>query len=123
MEQQTQLKATQRQFNSGQGVAISTYNAVMINAFQLIKATAKDFDGSIFDDFITLYNDKTYSKAKLANEINGEIADGYRGAVGLYAEQELKQAGSEYSIEWLINVNNKALEAVKALSTQHIDFC
>lgn len=122
-QEQTQLKATQRQFNSGQGVAINTYNAVMINAFELIKATAKDFRGSIFDDFIILYNDKTYSKAKLANEINGEITDGYRGAVGLYAEQELKQAASEYSIEWLINVNNKALEAVKALNAQHIDFC
>lgn len=117
------LKAQTRQFNNGQGVAISTYNAVMINAFQLIAATAPNFKGSIFDDFITLYHDKTYNKAKLANEINGEIADGYRGAVGLYAEQELKQAGSEYPIEWLVNVNNKALEAVKALNTQHIDFC
>lgn len=117
------LKATQRQFNNGQGVAVSTYNAVMINAFELIKATATNFEESIFNDFINLYYDKSYSKTKLANEINGEIADDWEDQSGAYAEMELDVAGSEYSIDWLINVNNKALEAVKALSTQHIDFC
>lgn len=53
------MKAQQKEFYAGQAVVVNTYNTIMINAFQLMQATATNFKGSIFDDFITLYNDKT----------------------------------------------------------------
>lgn len=111
------MKAQQKEFYAGQAVVVNTYNTIMVNAFQLMQATATNFKGSIFDDFINLYNDKTQDKVELANEINREMTAEYQGNQGLYAKADLKEAGIKYTFEWLANVNNKAIETVKAFKS------
>ena len=117
------MKLKKIEFHQGQAVAVNTYNTIMINAFQLMQATATNFKGSIFDDFINLYNDKTQDKVELANEINREMTAEYQGNQGLYAKADLKEAGSEYTFEWLANVNNKASETVRAFNKVNFSIC
>ena len=111
------MKAQQKEFYAGQAVVVNTYNTIMVNAFQLMQATATNFKGSIFDDFINLYNDKTQDKVELANEINREMTAEYQGNQGLYAKADLTEAGIKYTFGWLANVDNKAIETVKAFKS------
>ena len=117
------MKLKKIEFHQGQAVAVNTYNTIMINAFQLMQATATNIKGSIFDDFINLYNDKTQDKVELANEINREMTAEYQGTQGLHAKADLKEAGSEYTFEWLANVNNKAIETVRAFNKVNFSIC
>lgn len=117
------MKIKTIKFHPGQAVAVNTYNTIMVNAFWLIQATATNFKGSIFDDFITLYNDKTQDKVELANEINEEITMSYHGKPGAWAEADLKDMGSKYTYEWLANINNKAIETVRAFNEVDFSIC
>lgn len=119
------MKAQKKEFCQGQAVAVNTYNTIMVNAFWLIKMDTKpqDFKGSIFDDCIALFNDKTEDKTELANEINGEIVDAYQGEQGVYAREDLKEVKTKYSYEWLANINNKAIETIRAFSKVDFSIC
>lgn len=116
------MKAIKKEFYQGQAIATNTYNSIMINAFWMIKLDTKadKFKASEFDDFITLFNDKTQDKTELANMINDEITHSYDGEAGAYVKEELKQVETSYNYEWLANINNKAIETVKAFN--NIDF-
>ena len=117
------MKAQKKEFYQGQSVVVNTHNTIMVNAFWLMQATATNFKGSVFDDFITLYNDKTQDEVELANEINNEITMAYHGKPGAWAEADLKDAGSKYTYEWLANINNKAIETIRAFSKVDFSIC
>lgn len=116
------MKAVKKEFYQGQAIVTNTYNNIMINAFWMIKLETKadKFNGSEFDDFITLFNDKTQDKTELANMINDEITHQYQNEAGAYVKEALKQVETSYSYEWLVNINNKAIETVKAFN--NVDF-
>lgn len=112
------MEAKQMTFYTGRATQTNTYNSIIRNAFELIKATAnpEKFKGSEFDDFLTLLNDKTQDKTELANYVNEDITEAYQGDKGAYMKEELKRVESSYSYDWIANINNKAIEAARALS-------
>lgn len=112
------MKAIKKHFYAGKAITTNTYNNIMINAFWMIKLATKPegFQGSTFDDFITLANDETQNKTELANLINDFMTETYHNKQGEYIKKDLEEVKSKYTFEWLANINNKAIEAVKAFN-------
>lgn len=112
------MKIKTIKFNRGQAVAVNTYLNIINNACEVINSHCKadKMNNTFFKDVQDLLNDRTIDNTTLVNEIVSEITDTYQGQAGAYLKADFEEIGmSEEAFEWFVNVNNQAVETVKAL--------
>ena len=101
-------------FNSGQTIAVNTYNTIMANACEVVTShlSRPNLKDNIFWDFETLTNDRTMNKVDLANEIQSEIV----AADGAYLRADFKELDlDDGCAEWFIDMHRQAFGAVREL--------